>query len=177
MGRGSLLNSGVSGLFPGNSFGVTVDAFYEVDVVVAVRVLEGGVHFLDVEAAIRKSRMTGTAGGASLHSVFPVARHATESFMYADGSAIVAGADLRCGEWGVALIAKGLPLVWAALDVAFPIKHLGDGQFRHGYLTEFAAIEEPDRRPVQLFLRTGNRLSVILMFLQRQTLVMNLMAA
>ena len=83
--------------FPGNAFCVTVDAFYEMDVLFAVFVFEGGIHFFHVEAAIGKAWMTSGAGCVRLHSVFSVTRHATEPFMDADGSAIVAGMDLRGG--------------------------------------------------------------------------------
>ena len=80
--------------FRGDAVRVAVSAFHKVDVVLAIFVLEGGIHFFDVETAIRKTWMTGAAGGARLQPVLGVARHATEPFMNTDRGAVVARVNL-----------------------------------------------------------------------------------
>ncbi len=130
--------------FLGDTVGVAVLAFNKVDVVLAVFVFEGGVHFFDVEAAIGETRVTGGAGGASLHAMLGVAREATESFVDADGSAIVARTNLRCGFRGMTLIAEGLALIGADFNGAVFVEHPGQRQFRDGNLTHFTAIEETE---------------------------------
>ena len=83
-----------SGLLLGNAFRVAINAFYEVDVVPAVFVLEGRIHLFHVESAIGKPWMARGAGCARLEAVLHVARQAAQSFVDSDGSAIVAGTDL-----------------------------------------------------------------------------------
>lgn len=119
----------VGALFLGDAFGVAVLAFYEVEVVGALGVFEGGVHFFDVEAAVGKSGVAGGAGRAGLLAVFEVAGEATEAFVNAYGSAVIAGADLLCGEWGVALVAERLALIGAAGDFARAFEEFGKREF------------------------------------------------
>src|SRR5664279_1545922 len=77
-----------------NAIRMAVFAFYEMHVVFAVLVFERGIHFFDVDAAIRQARMTGGARCAGLQAVFGVTRQATESFMHSNWRAVVGRVDL-----------------------------------------------------------------------------------
>ncbi len=56
---------------------VAVLAFHEVYVVLAVFVIEGGVHFFNRKTAVGEARMTGRAGGTGLHPVLGMAGETT----------------------------------------------------------------------------------------------------
>ncbi len=61
-----------TGFSPWNALRVAVSAFYGVDVMRALGVLESGIHRLDVDAAIRELRVAGCARGARHLAVFLV---------------------------------------------------------------------------------------------------------
>jgi len=104
---------------------VAIGAADPVDVVGASGAGEGGVHLLDVDAAVRHLRVAGLAGGCCVFVVAGMACETTDALVNADGSAIVAGAELRtvvigrCDgisfrlAWRVALVAECLALVGA----------------------------------------------------------------
>ena len=58
----------------GDAFGMAIEAFDEMNVVATLGRGKGGIHLLDVEAAIGEARMTGRAGRARMLAVFLVAR-------------------------------------------------------------------------------------------------------
>ena len=115
---------------------VAVGAADPVDVVRALRIREGRVHLLHIDAAVRHLRMTGLAGSSGVLVVSAMAGDTTDTFMHSDRGAIVAGADLRApvtgscycaGFWNprrMALVTKRLPLVGAELDGARTIEEL-----------------------------------------------------
>jgi len=76
---------------------MAIGALYGMDIVGAGEVGEGGIHLLDIEAAVGKTRVAGSAGGARLLSVLEVAGEAAQTFVYADGSAVVAGTGGAAG--------------------------------------------------------------------------------
>ena len=63
---------------------MAVRAFHPVDVVLAVRRPEGGVHLLHVQPAIRHLGMAGCAGRSGLLAVLRMAGQATDAFVHAD---------------------------------------------------------------------------------------------
>ncbi len=65
-----------TGLSFRDAFGMAVGAFYGVDVVRALSVLEGGFHRLDVEAAVGELRVARGARSARHLAVFLVAGEA-----------------------------------------------------------------------------------------------------
>ena len=73
-----------------HAFLMAVDAAYPMDVVLAASAGEGGVHFFDVNAAVRHLRMACFAGCPRVFIVSDVAGEAADPFMHALGSAIVA---------------------------------------------------------------------------------------
>lgn len=123
---------------------MAIGTFYEVDVVSAVFIIEGGVHFFHVQAAVGKTGMASGAGSAGLEPVLTVAGHAAEAFMYADGSAIVAGMELRSGQRCMALITEGLTLVGTDFYGPGFVQHFGKREVGYGNVAEFAAIEEAE---------------------------------
>ncbi len=76
------------------ALGMTINALHRMDVVLAGFLLEGGIHGLHGDAAVGKSWMTGTAGWSSLLAMFQMTGQAAQTFMYTDGSTIVARIDL-----------------------------------------------------------------------------------
>ena len=95
------------------------------DVVRAVRVLEGRVHRLDVDAAVRQARVAGGAGGAGGLAVLRVAGEAAQALVDADGRPVVAREDLVPGPRRVALVAERLPAVRARSHRALALAHRG----------------------------------------------------
>lgn len=138
---------------------MAVGAFDEVDVVGALAILEGGVHGFYRNAAIGQLGMAGAARRAGLLAVLEVTGHAAQSFMDADGRAVVTTAHLQRGSGRVALVAQRLALVGADVHLARAIEHFrGQRQLRDGNVLEFAAIEQRDRRTIDFLLPTGHGL-------------------
>ena len=107
---------------------MAVGAFYRVDVVETLPVLERRVHGFNVEAAIGELRMTGGAARAGRLAVLFMARKAAQAFVDAQRRAIVTGADLSRGVGGVTLITKGLARVGTDFHGARALVHLGQGK-------------------------------------------------
>lgn len=109
---------------------MTVNAADPMDIVSASGAGECRVHFLDIDAAMRHLRVAGFAGGCRVLVVPGMASEAADSLVNADGSAIVARADLwaiviccsGCARFGlarrVALVAKRLPRIGTDLHRA-----------------------------------------------------------
>lgn len=91
--------------------GVTVGALHPVDIVLTAGGAEGSIHLFDVEPAVRHLRMAVCAGGARLLTVLGVARQATDAFVYAHASPVIAASYLTRSDRGMALIAERLSLV------------------------------------------------------------------
>lgn len=121
---------------------MAVDALYGVDVMEALQRLEGRVHLLHVEAAVRELRMAGRAGSTGGLAVFFVAGEATESFVDADRSAVVAGVDLAAGIRGMALVAESLTLVGTDLHRARSFIHLRHREAIQRDVILLAAVKE-----------------------------------
>lgn len=85
---------------------------------------EGGVHGLDIDAAVREPRMASRARRARGLSVLFVASEATKPLVNANRCAVVGGSDLRGCIGRVALIAKSLALIRADLDRTAAFIHL-----------------------------------------------------
>ena len=68
------MRAGGGGAFLGYAFGVAIEAFDEMNVVRALDSDEGGVHLLDIEAAIGEARMASGAGRTSVLSMFLMTR-------------------------------------------------------------------------------------------------------
>jgi len=134
---------------------VAVDALHGVNVVRALRRLETGIHLLDIEAAIRELRMTVGARGARGLSMLLVAGEAAEALMNTNRSAVVAGADLRRGGWGMALITQRLPRIGADLDRARAIVHLRHWKAADGNVVLLAAVEQSQRWAEEFLARCG----------------------
>ena len=117
----------------------------------------GGIHFLNVQAAVGHLGMAGLAGSARILVVPGVAGEATEAFVNTDGGAIVAGAELRAPVIGrrdcsglrlarrVALIAKGGRGSGLIVTRRAPSCNCGNHQRRRGKMHAFAAVEEGER--------------------------------
>ena len=138
---------------------MAVGALYPMDVVRAGWNEIGGVHFLNVKllsarAAVGHFWMTGFAGGARVLIVAGVTGDATDALMNANGSAVVAGAELGTPAAGfcdgarlrparrVALIADGGAEIGAYGHEARAIVQFGDGQRGRGEVHLLAAVEE-----------------------------------
>src|ERR1039458_3111199 len=130
-----------------HSVAVAIGALDEVDVVGAFGVGGGGIHLFHVEAAVGEAGVALGAGGAGLLAVLLVTGEATESFMHADGCAVVAGCHLGRGLRGVTLVAQGLARIGAGRDGARSIAHGGEWQKIEGEVLLLAAIEEGQPRP------------------------------
>src|SRR6476646_1658348 len=74
-----------------------------------------------------------------------MAGEAAKAFVDSDGSAVIAGADLRVCGWRVALVAESLALVRTDFHEARAVIHLRQRQTSQGYVILFAAIEECER--------------------------------
>ena len=74
---------------------MAVGALDPMDIVGALWIEVGRVHFFHIEFAFAFGRVAGGAGSASVFVVPVMAGDATESFMHAGGSAVVACPDLR----------------------------------------------------------------------------------
>ena len=131
---------------------MTVRTLNKMDIMRAPGGFEGGVHGFHIEAAIGEARVAGGAGNPRFHAVIGVAGEATEAFMNAHGSAVVAGAHLAAGLRRVALVAERLARIAADLHRPLPFAHLRQGQFGQRNGLHFAPVEERDGRPAQ-FLR------------------------
>lgn len=140
----------------GNSLGVAVEALHKVNVVGALGGLESGVHCLHIEAAIGEARVAGGAGGARAHGVIFVAGKATEAFVNARGSAVVARMQHPRGIRPVTLVAERLPRVVADFNFAVALAHRRQGQVGKGDGLHLSAIEQRDGRQAQ-FLRGAGR--------------------
>jgi len=92
---------------------MAVNAPYEMNIVETLDVLECGVHGFHGDAAIGEAGMAGATGRSRLLAMLEVTGEATQSFVDADGSAVVAGVDLSSGSRRMALIAQCLALVRA----------------------------------------------------------------
>ncbi len=124
------------GLWFGNAVLVAVGAADPVDVVGTFGAGESGVHFFDVDAAVRHLRVAGFAGGCCVLVVSSVAGETTDALVNTDGSAVVARADLRAVVISsrdgvglglarrVALIAERLALIGADFYCAWAVGEL-----------------------------------------------------
>ena len=79
----------------GDAVLVAVGAADPVDVVRAFGIGEGGVHLLDINAAVGHLRVAGFAGCGCILVVAGVAGETTDAFVNSHGCAVVAGGDLR----------------------------------------------------------------------------------
>src|SRR5579871_993607 len=75
---------------PWYTFCVTTFALHEVNVMRTVARLERCIHLLDVQAAIRETRMTGRTRRAGELAVVQMASEAAQAFMNPDRRAVVA---------------------------------------------------------------------------------------
>ena len=125
-----------------NAVGVAVNASYEMDVVETLEVLECGVHGFDGDAAIGEARMAGAAGRTRLLAMLEVTGKTTESFVHADGSAVVTGVDLSSGSGRVALVAQSLALVGTDRNRVCSVEHFRERKFRDRNVNEFAAVKK-----------------------------------
>ena len=83
---------GFAGPLPlAHALGVAIEAFHEVNVVRTLGILEGGLHGLNVQAAVGHAWMALQAGSASGLAMLLVAGQATDTLMNADGRALGRG--------------------------------------------------------------------------------------
>ena len=106
---------------------MAVAAGHAVDVVRALRVPEGRVHRLDVDAAVRQARVALGARGAGPLPVLRVAGEAAEALVDAHRRPVVAREHLVPRPRRVALVAERLPPVRARAheSLAFPHRRQG----------------------------------------------------
>ena len=136
---------------------VAVSTADPVDVVGASGAGEGGVHLLDVDAAVRHLRVAGLAGGCCVFVVAGMACETTDALVNADGSAIVAGAELRiivigrCDGVGVglarsvALVAECLALVGADFYSARAFGEIRESKLADSEVHLLAAVVDCER--------------------------------
>ena len=98
------------------------------NVIGALRVREGSIHLLDINAAMRHLRVTSLAGRSRVLTMTVVAGKAAYAFMNSNRGAIISGANLRppmvchseCScvrlPRSMALVAKCLALIRTDLD-------------------------------------------------------------
>lgn len=137
-----------------NAVLVAIFAADPVDVVGAFGAGKCRVHFLDVDAAVGHLRVAVFTGGGCVLVVAGVTGEATDSFVNADGGAVVAGAGLRtvviCGRNGIGLgLSRGVALVTESLTLvgAYPygpcaIRELREREQANGEVHLFATIIE-----------------------------------
>jgi len=154
---------------------VAVDALHEMDVMEASALLEGCVHGFDGDPAIGKPGMAGAARRTRLLAMFQVAGQAAESFVDADGSAVLAGRNLPCGCGRVALVAQSLARVGTDSNRTCAVEHFGQRKFRQGNVGEFAAVKQSNGRTIDFLLAAGSGF-VLDGFAQRCAFMMNFMA-
>jgi len=157
------------------TFGVAVFTLHKVNVVRTFLRFEGSVHFCDVEAAIGEARVTRRAGGARQLAVIEVAGEATQAFVHADGSAIVARSNLLRCAWSVALVAERLSRIGTDLHRAIPIFHFRQAQSADGNGLHLTAIEQSQGREHDLLLWPG-RSHAKLGLLQRSAFLVSFVA-
>ncbi len=136
---------------------VAVGAADPVDVMRAFGAGESGVHFFDVDAAVRHLRVAGFAGGCCVFVVAGVAREATDALVNADGGAVVARTDLGSVVIGsrdgvglrlarrVALVAERLALIGADFYRACAIGQLREREQADGEVHLLAAVKDRKR--------------------------------
>ncbi len=127
------------------------------DVMAAFGIREGGIHFLDVDAAVGHLRMASLAGGRSAFIVSRMTGKAADALVDTDRRAVVAGADLRtpviCGSDGggfglarrMALVAEGLALVGTQFHGARSVGQLRERKQTDGEMHLLASIEDGER--------------------------------
>ena len=73
---------------------MAIAACHGVDVVLAAAAAEGGIHGLDIEAAMRVGRMAGGTGCLGGVGVCRVTNQTTQALVYAARCAVIPGAKL-----------------------------------------------------------------------------------
>ena len=104
----------------GNPFCVAFGAAYGMHIVHAVRFRKAGIHFLDVEPAIRQARVAIAAGPPNLHRVRRMARKATQSLVNSPRRAVVPRSGFMHRSRRVALVAEPLPRIGGNRDQSLP---------------------------------------------------------
>jgi len=140
---------------------MAVLAFDEVNVVGALCRGESGVHFFDIEAAIGEARMTGGAGRARVLAVLLMAGQATETFVDADGRAVIAGMHFPAGKRRVALVAESLSRIGADLHRPAGFDHYRQRKKSHGEADAFTAIEETQGGAIEFFAASEFGLGIV----------------
>src|SRR5208283_830126 len=169
------MGAGGGGVLLGDAFGMAVEAFNEVNVVRAFRRGERGIHLFNIEAAIGEARVTGGTGRARMLAMFLMTREATETFVDADGRAVVAGMHFHTGEGRVALVAKRLAGIGADLHRPAGIEHHRQRKKSDGKAGALATVEEAERRAIE-FLATGRfdlGIIVVIFFVERLAAAVN----
>ena len=101
-------------------------------------------------------------------SMFLMARQATETFVDANGSAVVAGMHFSIGERRVALVAESLARIGADLHRPAGIKHGRQRKKSDGEAEAFAAVKESERRASEFFAGSKFRFGiVVILFAER----------
>src|SRR5689334_12137557 len=102
---------------------MAIHALDEMYVVNTLGGLERRVHGFHVQAAIRELRMTRRARRPGLLAVSAMAGEAAESFVDADGRAVVARTHLPGHQRCVALVTESLTNVGTDLNFAVAVAH------------------------------------------------------
>jgi len=122
--------------------GMAVNAPYEMNIVETLDVLECGVHGFHGDAAIGEAGMAGATGRSRLLAMLEVTGQTTESFVHANGSAVVTGVDLSSGSGRVALVAQSLALVGTDRNGACSVEHFRERKFSDRNVNDFAAVKK-----------------------------------
>lgn len=127
---------------------MTISAFHEVDVVPAVGRFEGRIHPLDIQAAVRQTRVAQGAGGPGALIVPGVTGQATQTLVHSHTGAIVTRAGLECVIGRMTLVTRRLTRVRGHVHRARAVKDFRQRQRVRAQGKLLAAVVERQRRLV-----------------------------
>lgn len=111
---------------------MAIKAFHKMNVVAALGIPEGGIHFFHIQAAIRKAGMAFRTGGTCRLVVRVVAGQAAEALMDPHAGAIIPGSSLACPFRRMALVTHSLAFIRTHLHQTVSIQHPGNRQVNCG---------------------------------------------
>jgi len=120
--------------------------------------------------------MTGRAGSARGLAMFLVADQATQTFMHASRSAVIARSCLAVRRRGVTLITQRLARIGTNVDDAVALDDLRHWQTLKRNVVQFSAIEQSQRRAKEFLERTGIVRFLLCRYHKWQAFVVNLVA-
>jgi hypothetical protein len=123
---------------------MAVNTGNEMNIVSALRRLEGRIHLLDILTAIGKPWMTIRTGVPGIKRMHGMAGHAAQTFVYASRSSVVADARLLKGNIGVTLKADPLTGIGGNENRALTFREPGRRKKLNREVASFAPVVEAD---------------------------------